>query len=249
MCFKCKKHLRGPYQITGHVKPGAQTCNIVETAKSDIRRLTKKDVVVVIGGANDVFKNSASQGIRNLTKFAKESGHTNVVFLSVPHRHDLVEWSCVNNEIKNFNSKLRKRMELFENTRVFDMDPERSYYTRHGLHMNSYGKDLLAKKLAEEVRRIFLRSQKTEPIVLPWIEDNTQKKEEEMGTEDKSTQKKEGDRGKEDPRRDDEAKQKIEEDQSCDKEVVRRSERTKKPPQKDFLYQSHTRTSKQNLIE
>ena len=200
-----KKNLMESCHITGYVKPGAQTDRIINSAKSDIDALTKNDVVVVLGGTNDVGTNNSKRGIRNLVGFVRECQHTNVIVMSAPHRHDLVNWSCVNTEVGKFNATLKRRIKTFENTRVLDMDSERTYYTRHGLHLNNFGKKILARKISEEIRKI-INLQRKEPIVLHW--------------------------------RDDAAKLKKEQDSGSDIGVIRRSERTRKPPQKlsnDFL--------------
>ena len=191
--------------VTGYVKPGAQTDQIVKSAKSDIDGLTKNDVVVVLGGTNDIGKNNSKQGIRNLVSFAKECQHTNLIVMSASNRHDLVNWSCVNTEVKKFNVTLKRRLKTFENTRVLDMNSERAHYTRHGLHLNKFGKKILANKVSAEVRRKIV-NQRKEPIVLRWIEDAANVKKEDFPGSDMA--------------------------------VIRRSERTKKPPQKlsnDFL--------------
>jgi hypothetical protein len=60
----------------------------------------------------------------------------NVIVMSVPHRRDLEEKSCVNEEVKRFNRKLRKVMKAFGNASVIEVESERDLFTKHGLHMN-----------------------------------------------------------------------------------------------------------------
>jgi len=38
--------------------------------------------------------------LKYITDFVKDSSHINIILLSVPHRHNLMESSCVNNEIR-----------------------------------------------------------------------------------------------------------------------------------------------------
>jgi hypothetical protein len=47
------------YEITGFVKANACVLDLVDTAKEEVNRLTKDDVLVFWGGANDVSKNNA----------------------------------------------------------------------------------------------------------------------------------------------------------------------------------------------
>ena len=85
------------------------------------------------------------------------------------HRHDLREWSCVNNEVKSFNNKLKNKLGNICNSKLVCIDSSRRYFTRHGLHMNGLGKEVLALKITEEVKR-FTHS-KEKPIPLTWMED------------------------------------------------------------------------------
>jgi len=57
----------------------------------------KSNAIVLFGGAN-VMGNINTQ-----MAFVKDSSHTNTTLLSVPHRHDLMTSSCVNNEIRSEN--------------------------------------------------------------------------------------------------------------------------------------------------
>ena len=63
------------------------------------------------------------------------SSHTNIILMSVPHRHDLSEWSCVNSEVKAFNRKLVKLMKPYKHVIVVKVDLDRNFFTRQGLHM------------------------------------------------------------------------------------------------------------------
>lgn len=140
-CAENIKYLsRVPINVTGYVKPNASTKDIVESAKSDITKLTKNDFVVVWGGTNDISKNNAAHAIRNLTSLANKCSHTNVLLISAPHRHDLIASSCVNKEVKSFNCRLKKRMGIFKNVRIIDVNLDRNKFTRHGLHLNNSGK-------------------------------------------------------------------------------------------------------------
>ena len=46
--------------------------------------------------------------------------HTNVIQLSVPHRRDLVKESCVNREVKVFNTNLRNRLKCLKNVEMME---------------------------------------------------------------------------------------------------------------------------------
>ena len=80
------------FQVIGYVKPSAETSEIVKSATSEIKELTKSDVIIVLGGTNDIGRNNAYKGIKTLTKFVQEYHHTNVILTSATHRHELPEW-------------------------------------------------------------------------------------------------------------------------------------------------------------
>jgi len=62
--------------------------------------------VVLWGGANDVARNNSVVGIKHLLDLLINSTLTNVILLSVAHRHGLINDSCVNREVKVFNRSL-----------------------------------------------------------------------------------------------------------------------------------------------
>jgi len=75
--------------------------------------------------------------------------------MCVPPQHDVLEWSCVNNEIKAFNRKLLKLMKPYEHVLIVTVDTDRKFFTRHGLHTNNLGKETIASKVSTIVKNIF----------------------------------------------------------------------------------------------
>jgi hypothetical protein len=104
-------NLNGSYRYSGFVRPGANIGTQTSSMTEDTQRLTNNDAIVFWGGANDVSKNNSQDGLKHITNFVKRNSHTNVN-MSVPHGHDLPEWSCVNNEVKYFIRNSNK-MALF----------------------------------------------------------------------------------------------------------------------------------------
>jgi lysophospholipase L1-like esterase len=51
-----------------------------------------------------------------------------------------------------YNRKLNKHLKVFDNIHIVEVDPQRELYTRHGLHMNQTGKELMAKKIVQTVK-------------------------------------------------------------------------------------------------
>jgi putative cell wall-binding protein len=90
-------NLNENFDVTGLVMPGCSRLkSITNAVKKEIANLTRDDIIVVWGGTNDVSKNESSKGLSHISSFVKNRGHTNVVIMNAPHRHDLDTISCIN---------------------------------------------------------------------------------------------------------------------------------------------------------
>ena len=90
-------------------------------------------------------KNNSKTALRHIRNFINSNNHTNIILISVPHRYDLMQSSCVNNEIRSFNRKLMKTVRAFKHASVLEMTSDRNHFTKHGLHLNGLGKEVLSK--------------------------------------------------------------------------------------------------------
>jgi hypothetical protein len=147
------------------VKPGAGSGTLVNSATSDIANLTKN--VIFCGGANDIAKNNSNMALRHIRNFVNSNNHTNIVLLSVPHRSDLMQSSCVNNVIKSLNRKLRKSMRAFNHASVLEITSDRNHFTKHGFHLNGVGKEVLSKQIVSHIYAI-KDQEKNPPIIFGW---------------------------------------------------------------------------------
>jgi hypothetical protein len=98
--------------------------------------MSTNGIVVVCAGTSDISKNDAKEGLKNIINFAKRNKHTNIIVMEALHRHDLVDWSCVNKEIDLFNRLLPKRVKLYKQVSISRLNLGSQHFTRHGLHMN-----------------------------------------------------------------------------------------------------------------
>jgi hypothetical protein len=89
--------------------------DIKKSAKMNMAQLTREDIVVLWGGggSNYVARNNSVVGMKYILDLLINSTHTSVILLSVPHRHDLINDSCVNREVKVFNRILQNRSKCF----------------------------------------------------------------------------------------------------------------------------------------
>jgi hypothetical protein len=147
-------NLNATFDTSGFVNPGADVSSIISSVTSDIKHLSSKDVMVLWGGANDVYRNNSWDALKHITNLIEANKHTNIM-LCVPHRHDFPEWSCVNKGIKAFNRMLVKLMKPHKHVTVVQVDLGRKSYTRHGQHMNNSGREQIALRLAGVITDMF----------------------------------------------------------------------------------------------
>jgi hypothetical protein len=137
------------FEVIGYVNPDADAEKMVNSAMSDIVNLSKSDVVFC-GGSSDVSKNKARAALKHISNFVKTNSNTNFILLSAPHRYDLMGISCVNIEIKSFNRNLKKHVKTHKHTVVLEINPNREYFTQHGMHLNGRGKEKVAKQIVTQ---------------------------------------------------------------------------------------------------
>ena len=170
-CAANIKHILGKTAVvTGYVSPGSKLENITNIANNEINNLTKKDIVVIWGGSNDITKNESDKCLKHLLNFVGLCTNTNVAIVGTPKRHDLLKTSCVNEEVEKFNRKLLKKMRVFENAKVIDSVSQRECYTKRGLHLNSIGKEQMAYRIIEHVKSFLVTNITPPPNPLPWKE-------------------------------------------------------------------------------
>jgi hypothetical protein len=80
--------------------------------------------------------------------------HTNIILVSVPHRYDLSDWSCVKSEVETFNRKLTKIVRPFNHVEVVKVDLEKEFYTKQGQHMTNVSKEKVALRVVQAVTNI-----------------------------------------------------------------------------------------------
>jgi hypothetical protein len=86
--------------------------------------------------------------------------------INMPNTFDLQVDSCVNKEVKTFNRKLSKQLKLLNNAHMKVVNYDRDHFTKHGLHTNSKGKEVLTKEIANSVTDILYVRRK--PIFMYW---------------------------------------------------------------------------------
>jgi hypothetical protein len=101
---KISNFLGNSYEVTGYFNPSTGLEVITNSAKKEIDHMTQ-DVMIVCGSVNNVSKNELIKGLEYITQFVQNRRNTNVIIMNAPHRLNLEESSCVNEQIKVFNRK------------------------------------------------------------------------------------------------------------------------------------------------
>jgi len=158
------------FEVIGYVNTGSGMEVITNVAKQESTTLTKKDMVVIWGGSNDIAKNEVNSGLSHIINFVKQRKNTNVLLVDAPTRFDLSPESCVNREVLAFNRKLLKATKLLEHVKIIDSELQRIYSTEHGMHMTKAGKGIMAQRIAEQIKETFSKRE-THTITLQGKQD------------------------------------------------------------------------------
>jgi len=103
----------------------------------------------------------------------KNVNHTNRILISVLYRYYVTVYSHVNSTIKSFNSKLLKLAKIFSHVSIIEIVNNSLLFTKHGLHLNESGKELLSNQLVLHLFSI-LEEVSVKPITLGWYDKNPQ---------------------------------------------------------------------------
>ena len=161
--------LNNNYELYSIIKPGATTNELKETAKEEVSRLSRNDVILISYGINDYEVNNFSQTLQNIIDFIQRNNQTNIILMNLPYRYDLPNLIAVNRIITTLNRKLKKTLKAFPYTYLMETDNTRTLFTNHGLHMNKLGKQLVICQRATLLYSTF-EQKKSPPISLSWYE-------------------------------------------------------------------------------
>jgi hypothetical protein len=114
-----------------------------------------------------------------LKKFVLATQNTNIFIVTVPHRHDLQDFSCVNKETEVFNRKVQKMMKLDSHVSIVYTNLSRNEFTQHGMHLNASGREKLALYIGQNIKAFMVKHEDT-PIRLKWVESQADLNHEEI---------------------------------------------------------------------
>ena len=115
-------------------------------------------------------KNKPKTALRHIRKSTKSNNHTNIILVSAPHGYDLMQPSCVNNEIRSFNINLMKGARAYQHVSILEMSSDRKLFTNHGLNLNGLGKLVLSKQIVSHIYAMVDQKEDL-PIISSWNSD------------------------------------------------------------------------------
>jgi hypothetical protein len=141
-----KSQLNNQFHISGFAKPGAHARTIPNQITKEVDNLTANDFMILCCGSNDIGKVKLNMVLNDFIQFIKRVTCNNVILLTIPFRHNLKDFNTsLNNEIITFNKK------LFPHLTVIELNTNKHLYTKHGVQLNSLGKEILLLSLALKV--------------------------------------------------------------------------------------------------
>jgi len=184
---KLTSHLGNSYEVTGYVEPSTGMEVITSSTREEIDHLTKDDVVIVCGVADNVAKNDSSKGLKYMTHFVQNRRYTYVMITITLNRFNLKESSsCINKEVNVFNRKLQETVMMFNHKEVINMSFCRKHFTKHELHTNGMGKEWFKHRIADAINKIFTY-QNSVPISLDRKEKSLERSQLEKEETNKAT--------------------------------------------------------------
>jgi hypothetical protein len=139
------------YDVTGFVKPNAGTATIIDTGQIELNKVTRKDMVILWCGPNDINNHASRKALSQTVNFSRINQETNVVFISIPYRFDAHKRTHLNEEISAYNRKLSKLCKGFESVQLLNVLTDRESFTKYGMHLNAKGKESMVRKLSEVI--------------------------------------------------------------------------------------------------
>lgn len=126
--------------VIGWVKPNGRLNHVLETVDAVSR--SKCDIIVIMGGTNDVVNGRCSLDFSKLDAALGSTSSKKVILVGLPLRYDN---PSLNPEVSRVNDRLKIISSKHDHATFLSVNSiPRSSFTRHGLHLNYMGKHQLA---------------------------------------------------------------------------------------------------------
>ena len=152
---KLKYHLNSYFNVSSIIKPGAKINQLLHDQENELKLLGKKDLLIISTGANDL--ETPTKNINNsivpLIKFINKLEQINVIVVSIPCCYDLGQDPCsisIKRKILRYSEKLHN-LKIYPHVSIIELSPDRDHYTKHGLHLNNFGKEEVVKQIVKQI--------------------------------------------------------------------------------------------------
>lgn len=143
------------FQVLCYPIPGGNFCEITETFKKNAEWLDESDYVIFMAGSNDITETKTAEHLVNnfpLRPFLSKQNLAHIFFTLIPFRFDRPD---LNEKIKQVNGLLMSTLSRNKDISFINIeDFSRSFYTKHGLHLNNKGKEILAQRLSSAINKL-----------------------------------------------------------------------------------------------
>ncbi|XP_033607577.1 uncharacterized protein LOC117282363 [Cryptotermes secundus] len=85
---RLKNKLPDAFEVTGYTKPNCGLQTLLSTTNQEIVSLSNNDVLVIVGGINDLNSDNSSRVLWHISQFVKQNSQTNIILLTAAHRYD-----------------------------------------------------------------------------------------------------------------------------------------------------------------
>jgi hypothetical protein len=160
------ENLGSKFDICSIFKPIAPLSNVVEDLGMLGKDLTKQDHIIIVGGPGNSLDRNYHYSIEDDLNFiAERTSNTRVGFVNLFQRHDNTR---MNGRVRSMSLRLDRALMRNDMSHIGVTDASsivRVGYTRHGLQLNSRGKEMLVHLIAERVVNGHVSSISTIPVI------------------------------------------------------------------------------------
>ncbi|KAG8271395.1 hypothetical protein J6590_063449 [Homalodisca vitripennis] len=141
ICSECCGETGAPLNYVVHDLPGM------------VKEFTTDDTVVIMGGANDIGKDSGLSLCDTVRRAVSSAVKTTVILCTIPYRYDKAK---LNTQISDANQEFKNNLDI-PNLVIHNINSGlvKKHYTRHGLHMNKTGKKVMSRILAKCIEQCY----------------------------------------------------------------------------------------------
>lgn len=146
------KELCDNFEVYSSIKPNGRVFQVLNDINYEMRQMKNTDYVIIIAGTNDIRKdldhNSIIKEIKTkLMGISNYNDNTNIIITALPFRYDI---PFFNQNIRKINDGLQQLCNSLLNVNFLPVNfLRRQHYTKHGLHLNKFGKIAFSQSLSK----------------------------------------------------------------------------------------------------